>query len=438
MKIRTEVTVDLMQPDPLPVVKAKQGDSCREVAVTLRADSSIVIPDAVPKIYIKKPDGTKIYNVCTMDGEKVVVPLRTQSLAVAGEAEAEIQILDDDGKLSTPIFRLLVYPTNIDNEAIESSNEFGALETALGEIEVLKKTGLVGDKGDAATVQIGTVTTLPARSVATVTNVGTQNAAILDFGIPKGEQGDIGGNAEYEAEDYWTENDPVLPKGRIAASSDKDGMYKIGDGESKWSALDYNTANAAVHESLGHDITKHYVHGIYPSGGKLVAEYGDGTTADVCEEVTMLNSGDEIVNTDDEEAVAGALGTKEALEMMQENLEKLIPTKVSVLENDSNFLTEVPVDYPTKTEINGMLVRESVGTGAKSFAVGYSGDCSLSISKDGYTPIGIIGFKTNNATVVMSGAYLQNAVTIGYAVRNVGTAEASTSIVFHVLWAKKL
>lgn len=95
-------------------------------------------------------------------------------------------------------------------------------------------------------------------------------------------------------------------------------------------------------------------------------------------------------------------------------------------------------DYPTNIEVNGLLVRESVSTGTKSFAVGYSGDCGLLISKDGYTPIGIIGFKTNNATVVMCGAYLQNAATIGYTVRNVGTSAASTSIVFHVLWAKKL
>lgn len=59
MKIRTEVTVDLLQPDPLPVVKAKQGDSCREVAVTIKASSALVIPDTMPKVYIKKPDGTK-------------------------------------------------------------------------------------------------------------------------------------------------------------------------------------------------------------------------------------------------------------------------------------------------------------------------------------------------------------------------------------------
>lgn len=198
MKIRIEVTVDLMQPDPLPVVKAKQGDSCREVAVTLKADSSIVIPDAVPKIYIKKPDGTKIYNVCTMDGEKVVVPLRTQSLAVAGEAEAEIQIVDADGVLSTPIFRLLVYPSNIDNEAIESLDEFTALQKSLQELEAIKKTVQKGEKGDRSTIKVGKVTTSDPGGEAKVTNSGTNTDAIFDFAIPRGAtgpKGEPGGDA---------------------------------------------------------------------------------------------------------------------------------------------------------------------------------------------------------------------------------------------------
>lgn len=55
-----------------------------------------------------------------------------------------------------------------------------------------------GQPGAAATIRVGTVTTLPAGSDATVTNRGTPEAAIFDFGIPKGadgasEWGDIGG-----------------------------------------------------------------------------------------------------------------------------------------------------------------------------------------------------------------------------------------------------
>lgn len=52
--------------------------------------------------------------------------------------------------------------------------------------------GPAGQDGAAATIQVGQVTTLPAGQQATVTNVGTANAARFDFGIPKGEPGEDG------------------------------------------------------------------------------------------------------------------------------------------------------------------------------------------------------------------------------------------------------
>ncbi len=44
-----------------------------------------------------------------------------------------------------------------------------------------------GVAGQAATIRIGTVTTLAYNASATVTNSGTANAAVLDFGIPRGK-----------------------------------------------------------------------------------------------------------------------------------------------------------------------------------------------------------------------------------------------------------
>ena len=57
------------------------------------------------------------------------------------------------------------------------------------------KPGPVGPKGDdglAATIQVGTVTTGAAGTNAEVTNVGTENAAIFNFTIPKGDTGEAG------------------------------------------------------------------------------------------------------------------------------------------------------------------------------------------------------------------------------------------------------
>lgn len=55
-------------------------------------------------------------------------------------------------------------------------------------------TGAYVDSGvDASiTVSVGTTSTLPAGSSATVTNSGTGTDPILNFGIPKGDKGDTG------------------------------------------------------------------------------------------------------------------------------------------------------------------------------------------------------------------------------------------------------
>ena len=52
--------------------------------------------------------------------------------------------------------------------------------------------GKDGQDGAAATISVGTTSTLPAGSSATVTNSGTSSAAVFDFGIPKGDKGDTG------------------------------------------------------------------------------------------------------------------------------------------------------------------------------------------------------------------------------------------------------
>jgi hypothetical protein len=60
------------------------------------------------------------------------------------------------------------------------------------------QTGATGPKGDtgatgaAATITVGTVTTGAAGSSATVTNTGSNSAAVLSFTIPAGAKGDKG------------------------------------------------------------------------------------------------------------------------------------------------------------------------------------------------------------------------------------------------------
>lgn len=49
--------------------------------------------------------------------------------------------------------------------------------------------GAKGDTGDAATIQVGSVTTVPYGQTANVVNSGTERAAVFDFTIPQGRPG---------------------------------------------------------------------------------------------------------------------------------------------------------------------------------------------------------------------------------------------------------
>lgn len=62
--------------------------------------------------------------------------------------------------------------------------------------------GAQGEEGEAATIEIGTVTTGAAGTPAAVENVGTENAAVLNFTIPQGEKGEKGEKGETGEDRY--------------------------------------------------------------------------------------------------------------------------------------------------------------------------------------------------------------------------------------------
>lgn len=68
----------------------------------------------------------------------------------------------------------------------------------------------VGRRGIAATIAVGETETLPPNSPATVENVGTENDAVFNFGIPQGEKGDPGeqGNS-VEVSGYDNGGNPI-------------------------------------------------------------------------------------------------------------------------------------------------------------------------------------------------------------------------------------
>lgn len=85
MTILTPIVIDLMNPDPLPIVNAKQGDTGRGIRVTATVDGQVCqFSSEEINIFIRKPDGKLIYNGCEVQSGDVVAMLTNQALAVPG------------------------------------------------------------------------------------------------------------------------------------------------------------------------------------------------------------------------------------------------------------------------------------------------------------------------------------------------------------------
>lgn len=90
----------------------------------------------------------------------------------------------------------------------------------------------------------------------------------------------------YDTEANWRASDPVLLKGEIAISSDKNNQYKVGNGTSKWSTLSYAssstsekltsartiTANGDMTGSFSFDGSANVSYNLYPYYSKIVVE----------------------------------------------------------------------------------------------------------------------------------------------------------------------
>ena len=197
MKLYYPITVDLYKPYPFPLVEAQQNNIGRGVLVTLTAQGAVITPTGESiQLYAKKPDGTISYLACTLTGSQIECDFTNQMLALPGIVQVELQMIGgtsgNETEITTPIFCVKVNPSNVDDSAVESQDEFPALVTALAEVAELKANGLKGDPGEAATIQVGTVTASDPGSNPQVTNSGTEQNAILNFVLPRGQQGPQG------------------------------------------------------------------------------------------------------------------------------------------------------------------------------------------------------------------------------------------------------
>ena len=194
MKLYLPITVDLYNIYPLRVLNLQQNNVGRGALMTLTAAGAVIVPDSESLyVYAQKPDGTVVYNTCTLKDNQIQVDFDEQMTVAEGILQVELQMVDSTGNsITTPIFQINVQKSNMDYQKITSQDSFQALVSTLAEVQELKKTGLKGDPGEAATIQIGTVTASDPGSDPAVTNSGTEQDAVLNFVLPRGIQGPTG------------------------------------------------------------------------------------------------------------------------------------------------------------------------------------------------------------------------------------------------------
>lgn len=130
MQIYYPIEIDLNQIGLIPTVKAKQGDSGRGLIATLtNAGELVSAVNNSCRVYAKKPDGTIVYATCEVNSDgKVLVEFTTQMLAAVGTIQLELEMQQGTNLVTTPILNLVVMPTNIDDGAIPSTDEYTVLQ----------------------------------------------------------------------------------------------------------------------------------------------------------------------------------------------------------------------------------------------------------------------------------------------------------------------
>lgn len=241
-KMVTNITMEMSGDIKKYMVSAVQGDrATRCVLVKLVNNGEpYMIPDGARAIVnIKKPDGKFVYNKCTYSGNEVTIDLTSQALAASGTAycNVEIRTADDTQIITSATFEIEIETTQRSDSAIESSNEFTAIEVKVNDlIEKISDTNSAAVKAEqqrnqneesrAAAEKIRQQTAKDATEKANMAGSAAEKIAKeveqkLKNGELKGEKGDKGDTGEKGA---TGESGVTMPaNGMIALSGDENG-----------------------------------------------------------------------------------------------------------------------------------------------------------------------------------------------------------------------
>ena len=136
---RTEhkITLDVHKTVSTTSVSVKKGDTAHRLLIILSEGGYPyhIGEDCTAVFSAVKPDGTTIWNDCTISGDVVIYDFTEQTTAALGVTNCEIQIYDPYGALLTGAsFLLLVEDGASNRSAVVSSDEFGQLRDMIADV----------------------------------------------------------------------------------------------------------------------------------------------------------------------------------------------------------------------------------------------------------------------------------------------------------------
>ena len=130
--LKYRISLDLQETQAPVVLKAMRFDT--KCSIIARLTSKFIpfpIGDGVKAIFVGyKPDGTSLFNDCTIVSDAIIYDFTTQTTTAVGVVECEFKLFDKNGKplLTSPRFSLLVENTIFDEHVfVESTDEHNAL-----------------------------------------------------------------------------------------------------------------------------------------------------------------------------------------------------------------------------------------------------------------------------------------------------------------------
>ena len=132
--------------EPLVIEIAQSSNA---IPLILAIKDWTVPSSATAALYIEKPSGALIFNNATISGNEITVPMTTQMTAEVGVNKCQLLVIKDTAVLHSFVFLMKVFETIIDDDAIESQDEFTALEEALAAVSDIVTHNELKSKGAA-------------------------------------------------------------------------------------------------------------------------------------------------------------------------------------------------------------------------------------------------------------------------------------------------